>query len=98
MKFKSAKLIGAEGRKRKEEKFLLDLSVRSDDPDAVLNDDGDCLSVRSIVKFSAETIYDAGIKFFVGDREFFQGDIENSLRVISECSAVIKKLTNQRRF
>jgi hypothetical protein len=90
---KSNKIVGAERRLKKERTFLNSLTVQADDPDSVLDDDGNVLPVKVIVEQHGENWAESGVKLLNGKQEVFPFDVVESLRVIGECLATVKRLS-----
>jgi hypothetical protein len=93
VKKKSSRYIGAETRANKEQDFLASLTVQTDDPDLVIDDEGNTLSFKTLVSLHGDSWADSGIQFFCGATEVFPFDVLNSFRVIAECRAKMKKLS-----
>jgi hypothetical protein len=87
---KSAKVVAAERRARKEQSFLDSLAVRTDDPDSVLDDEGNLLPIRTLAGSPPD-----GTSFYLGSTQVPLVSVLNSIRVISECAARVKALVGK---
>lgn len=84
----SAKIVAAKRRAEKEQGFLDSLSVRCDDPDTVLDDNGQVLPIKAVYKIPGVTLVKGNAKVTIEM-------VDESLRVISECFAAIKRLSGR---
>jgi len=90
---KSNKIVGAERRIKKERSFLSSLTIQADDPDSVLDDEGNVLPVKVIVTKHGDNWAESGVKLLNGALEVFPFDVLESYRVIGECAATVKRLS-----
>jgi hypothetical protein len=86
----SAKVVGAQRRIEKEMSWLEQVTVQADDPDLVLNDNGERLPLPALAEtFASE---DSPVEFFANGAMITGEMILDSFAVIESCRRTIKRL------